>query len=138
MLISDSEVVTSQGIAELLASALAPIGDISLEPRLQGVALLDDGVMFGYVDATGTPYLRATAMSAPRFHALDSTKHPEMQYWSIPHSLAADIPRLRELAFDAADAAHLAFSFDIDEVTPLRLPGPMPLHSLVCLALLAV
>jgi TfoX/Sxy family transcriptional regulator of competence genes len=80
MLISDSEVVTSQGIAELLASALAPIGDISLEPRLQGVALLDDGVMFGYVDATGTPYLRATAMSAPRFHALGSTKHPEMQY----------------------------------------------------------
>ena len=85
MLISDSEVVTSQGIAELLASALAPIGDISLEPRLQGVALLDDGVMFGYVDATGTPYLRATAMSAPRFHALGSTKHPEMQYLSLIH-----------------------------------------------------
>jgi len=46
---------------------------------------------------------------------LGSAKHSETPYWPIPHSLAADLVRLRDMAYEAADLAHLAFSFDIGQ-----------------------
>jgi hypothetical protein len=46
-----SEVATSHRVAELFANDLTPIGDVTLEPRLRGFALLEAGIMFGYVDA---------------------------------------------------------------------------------------
>lgn len=128
---------TPEVIAQLLVTDLADIGDVSFEPRLTGMALLEDGVMFGYVDNDGTPYLRATEQTAARFHALGSVKHSEMPYWSIPHGISADKGTLHEIAYEAAEAAHLAFSFDISD-TPAAAPTtPAPLRTIMSLVLLA-
>lgn len=128
---------TAQTVADLLIKDLAPIGDLTQERRLSGIALLEDGVMFAYIDADGTPFLRTTHVTARQFHALGSKKHPEMRYWEIPHGIAADIARLREAAYQAADAAHLAFSFTIDDSDTIVMARSRPIRSLVTFSLLA-
>jgi len=99
----------------LLARDLLAIGSVTVERRFQGWALLDDDVMFGFVDHHGTAYLRASAAIAEYFHELGSSKHPEMPYWSIPESIATDIDRLRHYAYEASDNAHIAISFGISD-----------------------
>lgn len=131
------DLTAAEAVAGLLARDLAPIGVITQERRLSGIALLEDGVMFGYVDADGTPFLRTTLATAQRFHALGSRKHPEMRYWSIPHSIASDNSQLLEAAYESADAAHLAFSFNVDDVDVIVTTRSRPLRSLVTFTLLA-
>ena len=127
---------TAEETTRLLAADLHSIGSISYQPRLGGYALLEDGVMFGFVAADGVPYLRATAATAGRFHDLGATKHADMPYWTIPAAIAADRAVLCELAYEAADLAHMAFLFGIDdEPAVVRATRPMP--SALSLALLA-
>lgn len=110
-----AEMRAARHIADLLAADIGTIGSVSTEPRFDGVALLEDGVMFGYVDADGTPYLRANEATAAHFHGLGSSRHPQMPYWSIPPSVSGDLARLRQAADEAADLAHLAYSFGLSE-----------------------
>ena len=112
------ETVEVETITALLVRDLAPIGSVSYERRLNGFALFEDGVMFGFVEADGTAYLRATSATAEQFHRRGGHKHPEMPYWSVPNSVAGDIGILCDLAYQAADNAHLAASFGIDDVAP--------------------
>lgn len=109
--------------AQLLTEDLGAIGSVSWAPRLDGYALFEDGVMFGFVAQDCTPYLRANAASAARFHDMGSTKHAEMPYWSVPRSAIADVGLLRELAYESADAAHIAASFGIDD-DPIVITKP--------------
>jgi len=111
-------------ITNLLIKDLEPIGSVTAARRLHGFALFEDGVMFGFVEQDGTIYLRATMRTAERFNQLGSTKHAEMPYWSVPMAIASNVHALRDLAYQAADNAHLAASFGIEDApTPITPKG---------------
>ncbi len=106
---------TAEVVAQLLTEDLQPVGSVTYSRRLTGYALLEDGVMFGFVTEDGEAYLRASAATAAQFHAMGSAKHPQMPYWTIPAAAAADLAHLCELAYEAADMAHIAILFGIDD-----------------------
>lgn len=114
----NSETVNGEAVAALLVRDLVTIGSVTYSTRLTGYGLFEDGVMFGFVEADGTFYLRATARTAEYFNSRGATKHREMPYWSVPDAVASDIQVLRDLAYQAADNAHLAASFGIDDLSP--------------------
>lgn len=115
--------------ARLLTQDLAVIGCISCVERFDGWALLDSGVMFGFVDQDNVVFLRASELSALRFATLGATKHQDMPYWTVPVDASTDLGMLRDLAYEAADAAHLAvadqFSSRVAELT--HPTGKVPL-----------
>ena len=117
-------------ITQCLVKDLAAIGSVSYAAQFNGFALFEDGVMFGLVDEESTVYLRASLQTGERFSQMGSVKHAELPYWSLPEVLSSDLATLRALAYEAADNAHIAASFGIDDdadarhalasVTPLR------------------
>ena len=94
-------------VARLVCEDLAAIGTVSAKPRLSGAAILEKDVMFGFVEADGTVFLRADARTAKRFNELGGHKHTEMPYWSVPACIACDRNLFAEIAYEAADIAHL-------------------------------
>lgn len=119
--------------ARLLAQDLAVIGCISCVERFDGWALLDSGVMFGFIDNTNVAFLRASELTALRFADLGATKHRDLPYWTVPAQASTDLVMLRDLAYEAADAAHLAvadrFSNRIAELTQPTGKGPFSVHA---------
>jgi len=102
-------------VARLVCEDLESIGNITVSSRLSGAALLEDDVMFGFVEADGTVFLRTDMRTAKRFSDLGGTKHPEMPYWSVPASVACDRLLFSEIAYEAVDVAHLEFLLTPDD-----------------------
>ena len=111
-------------MARLLVEDLRSIGSVSAQQNLSGYAVYEDGVSFGLIDHDGIVYLRTCTRSALRFQALGSTKHPHLNYWSLPDRAKADVSLLRELAIEAAEISHIAASFGIDEIDVRDVSAP--------------
>jgi len=115
--------------ARELAKDLAVIGSVTCVERFDGWALLDAGVMFCFVDQNNTIYLRAGERTAARFADLGSTKHPDMPYWTLPAAAQEDVEMTRDLAYEAADIAHLALASPEEPndttITIESLPAPV-------------
>lgn len=94
--------------ARILTRDLAAIGAVRCVERFDGWALLEGPVMFGFVDNTNQVFLRTNELTAQRFSAFGGTKHPHMPYWTVPERVGANLDLLRDLAYEAIDAAHLA------------------------------
>lgn len=127
----------ARAIADQLAEQLAAIGDVAVAPRFNGYALLENEVMFAFVDEDGVAYLRAGVTSAQRFASLGGTKHVEMPYWSIPTRVLNDAELLLELAYQAADIAHLAADTGPIDVDTARATAYGTLRAVVSLTLLS-
>jgi len=121
--------------ARMLAKDLAVIGSVTCVERFDGWALLDAGVMFAFVDDQNIVYLRAGKRTAARFAELGSAKHPDMPYWTLPVAAHDDVEMIRDLAYEAADIAHLALTMPSEEPDasqfmthippePIRLESP--------------
>lgn len=95
-------------IARMLTQDLAVLGAVSCVQRFDGWALLEESIMFGFVDNNRQVFLRANELTAQRFAAFGGVKHPDMPYWTVPSQAEADLGMLRELAYEAVDAAHIA------------------------------
>jgi|GEM_PF-5373107 len=123
--------------ARLLADDLRTIGAVTCAPRLNGYALFEDGVMFGLVENDGTVFLRTNTISAERFHELESTKHGELPYWTVPRVALHNIVLLRELAYEAADTAHIAASFGINDEETVVATSSLSIAAAISRTLLA-
>jgi DNA transformation protein len=99
---------TATDVAEAVALALTPLGDVTTRKMFGGYGVFGTGVMFAIVDSSGQVFLRVSGATRPRFEAAGSEPHGRMPYYTVPRAVLdadADLVEWAAAALAAATAA---------------------------------